>query len=53
MALIERLANVSVGVKLGHRGDVRCITALPPKADIDLRSCYVAEVPISDIVPVR
>jgi len=26
-------------------GDVRCMTALPPKAEVDLRSCDVAEVP--------
>src|SRR5260221_7526702 len=26
-----------------------CTTALPPKADVHLRSCYVAFVPISDI----
>jgi hypothetical protein len=25
--------------------DVRCMTALPPKADVHLRSCYVAFVP--------
>src|SRR5262245_27587713 len=29
-------------------GDVRCTTALPPKAEVDLRSCYVAEVPGAD-----
>ena len=34
------------GVRLGHPGDVRCMTDLPPKAEVDLRSCYVAEVPI-------
>jgi hypothetical protein len=28
-------------VKLGRAGDVRCTTALPPKADVHLRSCYV------------
>src|SRR5260370_35347409 len=33
-------------VRLGHSGDVRCTTALPPKADVHLRSCYVAQVPI-------
>src|SRR5258708_9053925 len=27
-------------VKLGHPGDIRCTTALPPKADVHLRSCY-------------
>jgi len=36
-------------VKLGHPGDVRCTTALPPEADVHARSCYVAFVPISDI----
>src|SRR5260221_7557538 len=30
-------------------GDVRCTTALPPKADVHPRSCYVAFVPNSDI----
>src|SRR5262245_35128821 len=35
-------------VKLGRAGDVRCTTALPPKA-VHLRSCYVAFVPIGDI----
>jgi hypothetical protein len=30
---------------IGHPGDVRCMTALPPKAEIHLRSCYVAKVP--------
>jgi hypothetical protein len=35
-------------VKLGRAGDVRCTTALPPKADIHPRSCYVAFVPIPD-----
>src|SRR5258706_13800270 len=29
-------------VKLGRAGDVRCTTALPPKADVHPRSCYVA-----------
>src|SRR6266481_4237491 len=33
-------------VKLGRAGDVRCTTALPPKAEVDPRSCYVANVPI-------
>src|SRR5258708_38048824 len=36
---------VRVGSKLGRAGDVRCTTALPPKADVHLRSCYVAFVP--------
>jgi len=35
------------GVKLGHRPDVRCKTAFPPKAEVHRRSCYVARVPIS------
>src|SRR5260370_13850368 len=29
-------------VKLGHAGDVRCMTVLPPKADVHPRSLYVA-----------
>jgi len=36
-------------VKLGHCGDVRRTTALPPKAEVDLRSCYVAEVPLAAV----
>jgi hypothetical protein len=36
-----------VSVKLGHSGNVRCTTALPPKADVHPRSCYVAFVPIA------
>src|SRR6185295_3233324 len=36
-------------VKPGHCGDVCYTTALPPKADVRPRSCYVAEVPNSDI----
>src|SRR5258706_6429072 len=36
-------------VKLGRAGDVRCTTALPPKADVHPRSCYVAFVPKGDI----
>src|SRR6266436_1655265 len=39
----------TVSVKLGRAGDVRCTTALPPKADVHLRSCYVAFVPTRDI----
>jgi hypothetical protein len=31
--------------RLGHPGDVRCTTALPPKAEVDPRGCYVAFVP--------
>jgi hypothetical protein len=29
-------------------GDVRCMTVLPPKAEVDLRASYVAEVPTRD-----
>jgi hypothetical protein len=36
-------------VGLGHGGDVRCKTALPPKAEVHRRPCYVAKVPISDL----
>src|SRR5258706_2517453 len=32
-------------VKPGRASDVRSTTALPPKADVHLRSCYVAFVP--------
>jgi hypothetical protein len=35
----------TVSVKLGRAGDVRCMTALPPKAEVHPRSCYVAFVP--------
>src|SRR5262249_27132774 len=35
----------TVPVKFRHGGDVRCTTALPPKAEVDRRSCYVAFVP--------
>ena len=38
-------ADVRWGSTLGHGGDVRSMTALPPKAEVNLRSCYVAEVP--------
>jgi hypothetical protein len=31
--------------QLGRCSDVRCTTALPPKADVHPRSCYVAFVP--------
>jgi hypothetical protein len=34
--------------RLGHPGNVRCTTALPPKAGVDPRSCYVAFVPGRD-----
>ena len=34
------------GFKLGHPGDVRCMTAVPPKAEVHPPSCYVANVPI-------
>src|SRR5262249_32279527 len=37
------------GVKLRHGGDVRCKTAFPPKAEVRPRSCYVANVPDSDV----
>jgi hypothetical protein len=36
----------TASVKLGRAGDVRCTTALRPKADVHPRSCYVAFVPI-------
>jgi hypothetical protein len=32
--------------KRGHRGDVGCKTAFPPKAEVHRRSCYVSKVPI-------
>jgi hypothetical protein len=32
-------------IKLGRAGDDHCTTVLPPKAEVDPRSCYVAEVP--------
>src|SRR5260370_1487260 len=35
-------------IKLGHAGDIRCTTVLPPKADVHPRSCYVAFVPQPD-----
>jgi hypothetical protein len=35
-------------IELGHPGNVRCTTALPPKAEVDPQSCYVAEVPLAD-----
>jgi hypothetical protein len=41
-------AYVRSGVKLRHGGDVRCTTALPPKAEVHPRSCYVAQVPCVD-----
>jgi len=40
-------ADGSDGVKLAHAGDVRCTTALRPKAEVRPRSCYVAFVPIA------
>src|SRR5262249_1163095 len=55
--VVARLATGSVrqaqlkcpnGVKLRHSSDVRCTTALPPKAEVHRRSCYVAEVPEPD-----
>src|SRR5262245_6145410 len=36
---------MSVGGHTRSWGDVRSMTALPPKAEVNLRSCYVAEVP--------
>jgi hypothetical protein len=39
------LPRTAWGVKLGHRRDVRCKTALPPKAEVHRRPCYVAKVP--------
>jgi hypothetical protein len=44
-----RADDVRFGVKLGHRGDVRRKTALPPKAEVHPRCCYVANVPKADI----
>src|SRR6478752_1228149 len=48
--IIQRESNNSVRfhttwVKLGRAGDVRCTTALPPKAEVHRRSSYVAFVP--------
>src|SRR5262249_42506062 len=40
--------EVRSGVKLGHCSDVRCMTALPPKAEVHPRFCYVANVPEAD-----
>src|SRR5207302_8499307 len=42
----EQGAMLQFGLKLGHPGDVRCMTALPPKDGVHPRSCYVAFVPI-------
>src|SRR5262245_14101637 len=36
-------------VKLGHCRDVRCMTALLPKTEVHPRSCYVANVPTSEV----
>src|SRR5262249_32626849 len=33
-----------LGIKLDRCNDVRCTTALPPKAEVHPRSCYVAYV---------
>src|SRR5258706_4684438 len=33
--------HVRLGSKLGRAGNVRCTTALPPKAEVRPRSCYV------------
>jgi hypothetical protein len=41
------LPKTAWGIKLGHRRDVRCMTALPPKAEVHPRSCYVANVLIA------
>jgi hypothetical protein len=38
-----------LGVQTRPSGDVRCTTALPPKAEVHPRSCYVAFVPQGDI----
>src|SRR4029450_6400696 len=43
------LPKTAWGVKLGHRRDVRCMTALPSKAEVPRRSCYVAQVPTTVI----
>jgi hypothetical protein len=45
--------NRSVGPMIGWGqtrswGDVHCMTVLPPKAEVDLRSSYVAQVPCVD-----
>jgi hypothetical protein len=40
-----------VRVKLGHYSHVRCTTALTPKAEVHPQSCYVAQVPDSDVEP--
>src|SRR5258708_36498497 len=47
--LLQRTAGPYIGVKLGRAGDVRRTTAVPPKADVHPRSCYVAEVPTTVI----
>jgi hypothetical protein len=39
------LLPMSASVRVGPRGGLRCRSALPPKADIDPRSCDVAQVP--------
>jgi hypothetical protein len=38
-------SETSLSARLGRPADVRCTTALPPKADVHPRSCYVAFVP--------
>src|SRR4029077_402941 len=38
-------AQRPLGVNLSHWSDVRCTTALPPKAEAHPRSCYLAQVP--------
>jgi hypothetical protein len=39
----------TVSVKFRNRSDVRCTTALAPKAEVHPRSCDVAEVPKGEI----
>ena len=50
---MEASTRLPIGVKPGHCGDVCYTTALPPKADVRPRSCYVAEVPTAAIAAVR
>ena len=42
-------AHVGLGSNPVMDGDVRCTTALAPKAEVHPRSCYVADVPGADI----
>src|SRR5947209_7866190 len=46
---LSRRNHVRCGVRLGHCGDVRCTTALPPKGEVDSRSYHVAKFPLPDI----